>query len=105
MTQVLPVILCGGSGTRLWLLSRSEPMQSHINVGFGSDLKIAKLAKKVAAVVGNQGRISFDLYKPDGAARKWMSSECLNKLGWSALVGLDQGLGIAYKQFIASSQL
>ncbi len=82
----------------------TEPMQSHINVGFGSDLTIAELAKTVAATVGYQGRISFDPNKSDGAPRKWMSSECLNKLGWSALVGLDQGLGIAYKQFIASSQ-
>ena len=58
----------------------------------------------MAKATGYQGNINFDPSKPDGAPRKWMSSERLNKLGWSALVGLDQGLGIAYKQFIASSQ-
>ena len=38
MTQVLPVILCGGSGTRLWPLSRSGfPKQFLVLSGDGSN--------------------------------------------------------------------
>ena len=51
--------------------SQTESMQSHINVGFGSDVTIAELAKAVGAAVGYQGAISFDATKPDGAPRKW----------------------------------
>ncbi|OZA07337.1 MAG: GDP-fucose synthetase, partial [Polynucleobacter sp. 24-46-87] len=42
----------------------TEPMQSHINVGFGSDVTIAELASAVAKATGYQGKISFDPSKP-----------------------------------------
>jgi len=79
--------------------SQTEPMQGHINVGFGSDVTIAQLAKAVGAAVGYQGTISFDSTKPDGSPRKWMSSERLNNLGWNAKVDLEQGLKQAYTDF------
>ena len=80
--------------------SQTQPMQSHINVGFGSDVTIAELAKAVATATGYQGKIAFDTSKPDGAPRKWMSSELLNKLGWKPQVQLDQGLKNAYAQML-----
>jgi GDP-L-fucose synthase len=75
---------------------QTDPMQSHINVGFGSDVTIAELAKAVGKAVGYQGSIGFDVSKPDGAPRKWMDSNKLNRLGWQAKVGLNEGLAIAY---------
>ena len=69
--------------------SQTMPMQSHINVGFGSDVTIAELAKAVGAAVGYQGKIGFDSTKPDGAPRKWMDSSRLNQLGWKAQVNLE----------------
>ena len=79
--------------------SQTEPMQSHINVGFGSDVTIAELATAVGAAVGYQGKISFDASKPDGSPRKWMSSDRLNALGWQAQVGLELGLAQAYAAY------
>lgn len=76
------------------------PMQSHINVGFGSDVTIAELAQAVAKAVGFAGGISFDPSKPDGAPRKWMDSSCLNGLGWRARVGLGEGLKMTYAAFL-----
>jgi GDP-L-fucose synthase len=78
----------------------TQPMQSHINVGFGSDITIAQLANAIAKATGYEGKISFDTSKPDGAPRKWMDSSRLNRLGWSAKVELDQGLVIAYKEYV-----
>ena len=77
----------------------TQPMQSHINVGFGSDITIAELASAVAKAVGYEGRIGFDPSKPDGAPRKWMDSSRLNQLGWSAGVDLEQGLSKTYLSF------
>ena len=82
--------------------SQTESMQSHINVGFGSDVTIAELAKAVGAAVGYQGAISFDATKPDGAPRKWMDSSRLNKLGWKAQVDIVRGLEFTYEQFCSS---
>ena len=75
------------------------PMQSHINVGFGSDVTIAELAHAVSKVTSYQGNFRFDPTKPDGSPRKWMDSSRLNKLGWSAQIQLEQGLIQAYKEF------
>ncbi len=75
------------------------PMQSHINIGFGSDMTIAELARTVASVVGYQGEIAFDATKPDGSSRKLMDTTRLNSLGWQARVGLEEGLTLAYLDF------
>jgi len=79
---------------------QTQPMQSHINVGYGSDVTIAELAKAVGEAVGYQGKISFDSTKPDGTPRKWMDSSRLNALGWNAKTPLQQGLALAYSDFI-----
>ena len=77
------------------------PMQSHINVGFGSDVTIADLAHTVAKVVGFTGHITFDATKPDGAPRKLMDSARLHSLGWAAKVDLEAGLKTAYQDFVS----
>ena len=79
--------------------AHTTPMQSHINVGYGSDITIAELARTVGLVVGYQGEIDFDTSKPDGAPRKLMDSSCLNSLGWQATVNLQDGLTLAYQDF------
>ncbi|QWD81916.1 GDP-L-fucose synthase [Polynucleobacter sp. MWH-S4W17] len=81
--------------------SQIESMQNHINVGFGSDVTIAELAKAVGDAVGYEGKINFDITKPDGSPRKWMDSSRLNNLGWKAKVDLTQGLQEAYQEFLS----
>jgi GDP-L-fucose synthase len=78
----------------------TSPMQSHINVGFGSDVTIAQLATAVAKATDYSGKIGFDSSKPDGAPRKWMDSSRLNRLGWQAKVDLESGLKKAYEDFL-----
>lgn len=77
-----------------------DPMQSHINVGFGEDISIADLAKEISKVVGYQGNIAFDISKPDGTPRKLMDSSRLNNLGWSPKIQLRDGLKHAYSEFL-----
>lgn len=77
------------------------PMQSHINVGFGSDITIKRLAETIGKVVGYEGEIVFDSKKPDGTPRKLMSSERLLKMGWKPIVNLEDGLRQAYLDFLS----
>lgn len=77
----------------------TTPMQSHINVGFGSDVTIEQVAQGIAQTVSYVGRIEFDPTKPDGAPRKLMDSTRLNNLGWQAQVNLHEGLAKAYIDF------
>ena len=76
-----------------------SPMQSHINVGFGSDISIAELATKIAKIINYSGEIIFDSTKPDGPPRKWIDSSLLNQLGWEAHYDLENGLTQTYMDF------
>ena len=78
----------------------TQPMLSHINVGFGQDVTLAQLAQTIASVIGYSGQVTFDTTKPDGAPRKWMDSTRLHQLGWQPQVQLEQGLALAYKNFL-----
>ena len=80
-----------------------QPMQSHINVGFGEDITIKELALAVSKTVGYTGSIDFDTSKPDGPPRKLMDSSRLNALGWQAQVRLEAGLVSAYQDFLAQT--
>ena len=75
----------------------TDPMLSHINVGFGSDVSIAELSQTICNVVGYQGKITFEASKPGGSPQKWMSSSKLNNLGWTPTINLKDGLSLTYK--------
>jgi len=79
---------------------QTQPMQSHLNVGFGSDLSIRTLAETIARVVGYTGAIAVDPAQPDGTPRKLMDSRRLNALGWQPAIALEQGLAGAYADFL-----
>lgn len=78
----------------------TQPMLSHINVGFGSDVTIKEVAQTVAEVVGYTGEVEFDATKPDGTMRKLMDSTRLANLGWKASVSLREGLEQAYAAYL-----
>lgn len=80
--------------------ANTQPMLSHINVGTGEDMTIRQLAESIGKVVGFAGRIEFDPSKPDGTPRKLMEVSRLRALGWKARVGLEEGLVIAYADFL-----
>lgn len=79
---------------------QTEPMLSHINVGYGEEVTVMEVAEIVARTVGYSGPIYTDHTKPDGAPRKLMDSARLNALGWKACVGLEIGLRVAYEDFL-----
>jgi GDP-L-fucose synthase len=72
--------------------AQTQPMQSHINVGFGVDVTIFELAQSIAKATGFTGKILFDATKPDGTPRKLMDSSRLSALGWSASINLERGI-------------
>jgi GDP-L-fucose synthase len=79
--------------------------QAHINVGYGSDVTILEVATIISRIVGFTGSIGFDTTKPDGTPRKLMDSEVARNLGWSPLVDLQQGLKLAYEDFLSREKV
>jgi GDP-L-fucose synthase len=81
----------------------TSPMQSHLNVGYGSDITIAELTSAIAKATNYSGKIIFDSTKPDGAPQKWMSSARINQLGWQPTITLTDGLNRTYRDYVSSS--
>jgi len=70
-----------------------------VNVGTGSDVTIAELAQTIGEVVGYTGAIVFDPTKPDGTPRKWLDVSKATELGWTASIGLREGIASTYQWF------
>ncbi len=82
----------------------TSPMQSHINVGFGEDVTIAEVARRVGEAVGYEGEIVFDTSKPDGTPRKLLDSDKLLATGWAPRIDLRKGLALAYADFLKNRE-
>jgi len=113
-TAGTPSVTCWGTGTprREFLhaddlaracvfLMRHYSDENFINIGSGSDLTIRELAALVAKVVGYSGEVRWDPSKPDGTPRKLMDSSRLFALGWKPQIELEQGIALAYQDFLS----
>jgi GDP-L-fucose synthase len=83
----------------LFLLENYDDPET-INVGTGSDVTIAELARMVADTVGYTGEIVFDASKPDGTPRKLLDVSRLRDLGWTAQIELGAGLASTYAWYL-----
>jgi GDP-L-fucose synthase len=68
-----------------------------VNIGVGKDISIGDLARLIQKIVGFEGELVFDTSKPDGTFRKLMDVSKLHGLGWSASIGLEEGISKIYK--------
>lgn len=83
----------------------TQPTLSHVNVGTGEDISIARLAALIARITGFAGTIVFDRSKPDGTPRKLLDVRRLSTMGWQATIPLEQGLRETYVWFRRQTDL
>lgn len=71
-----------------------------VNLGTGKELTIKELTELVAKVVGFEGEIKWDVAKPDGTPRKLLDVSKLESLGWKYKTELEDGIRLAYEDFL-----
>ena len=71
-----------------------------VNVGTGKEVTIKQLTQMVAKVIGYKGQIKWDGSKPDGTPRKLLDVTKLTNLGWKYKVELEDGIRLAYEDFL-----
>jgi GDP-L-fucose synthase len=76
---------------------------SQVNVGTGTDVTIKELASIVAEAVEYQGAMEWDSSKPDGTPSKLLDVSRLSKAGWTASVGLREGIRETVRWYRANS--
>ena len=87
------------AGACVFLL-RNYSEEQFINIGSGSETTIRELSKLIGRIIGFTGKIVWDTSKPDGTPRKLMDSSRLFALGWRPKVGLEEGIRLAYADFL-----
>jgi GDP-L-fucose synthase len=75
-----------------------------LNVGIGDDITVIDLAKIVAKVLRADVEFKLDSSKPDGMMRKVLNVDRLKKLGWTSKIKFEDGVAIAYEEFLKANQ-
>jgi GDP-L-fucose synthase len=81
-------------------LMKNYSSPTPINVGSGCHITIRTLAELLKEVVGFQGKLRFDITKPDGMALKALDSSELLAMGWRPKTSLRAGLEQTYRWFV-----
>ncbi len=71
-----------------------------INIGAEAPCSIRNLAVAIATMMGYSGKILWDTSRPDGAPIRFLKSDEIQGMGWSAKVDLKTGLKKTYDWFL-----
>lgn len=109
----LDTVVCWGDGTpfREFLyvddlanlcvfLMNNYSENETINAGTGTEITIKELSELVAKIVGFKGSIKWDNTKPNGTPRKLLDVSKLEKIGWHHTINLEEGIKLAYDDFL-----
>ena len=76
----------------------NQPL-TYLNVGTGLDIKISALADKIANALNYEGKIIWDINKPDGTPKKQLDISKIINLGWEPKINLDEGIKLTIESF------
>ena len=71
-----------------------------VNAGTGKELSIKDLTELVAKAIGYTGEILWDTSKPNGTPRKLLDVSKAAALGWTYRTELEEGIRLAYDDFL-----
>jgi GDP-L-fucose synthase len=81
-------------------LMESEYSGPLLNIGSGEDITIRDVAILICGIVGFNGALKFDTFKPNGIQRKLMNIERIRSLGWRPEISLEAGIKLSYADFL-----
>ena len=109
----LPEVVCWGDGSPLReflyvddlanlcvFLMNNYSGNETVNAGTGKEVSIKELTALVARVVGYKGAILWDTSRPNGTPRKLLDVSKAAALGWTSKTGLEEGIRLAYDDFL-----
>ena len=75
MIQITPVILCRGSGTRLWPLSRAGFPKQFLSLT-GNESLFQQAAQRLIALGADDIQVAKPLSLPAKSTASWLPSNC-----------------------------
>ena len=108
-----PEVVCFGDGTPtreflfsddladgLIFLMNNYGSPDVINIGPNREVGIKELSELVAKEVGYEGKIVWDVTKPNGTPRRALDTSKMDSLGWKAETSLEDGLKATIQWFL-----
>lgn len=80
--------------------SQNEIINTHINIGTGTDISIAELADMVKNSIGYKGNLIYNSNKPDGTQRKLTDVSKIKSLGWHHKIDVKEGIEKLYTWYL-----
>lgn len=74
-----------------------------VNLGVGKDQTIKELAEMVKEVIGFEGKIIWDITKPDGTMQKLLDVSKIQKMGWINKNSLKEGIKKSFNWYVDKS--
>lgn len=84
------------------IVNKEEIRNCHINIGTGKEISIKDLAHLIGNTLEYEGKIEFDVDKPDGAMRKLTDVTKLRTLGWHHQMEIEDGIRLLYQWYLKS---
>lgn len=84
------------------IVNKEEIRNCHINIGTGKEISIKDLAHLIGNTLEYEGKIEFDVDKPDGAMRKLTDVSKLRTLGWHHQMEIEDGIRLLYQWYLKS---
>jgi len=113
----LPLVKVWGTGTpmreflhvddlseAIFHLLEIDSSNSLFNIGSSEEIPILDLARVIARIVGFEGKIAFDLEKPNGTPRKLLDSSLIKETGWTAKISLEAGIKSVYAWYLDNQE-
>lgn len=76
-----------------------------LNAGTGEEISIADLTRLIAGIIGYEGKISWDISKPNGMPRKLLDSSKCHALGWHSRTSIEEGIRKTYRWYLENKRL
>ncbi len=85
--------------------NEKEVRNTHINIGTGKEISIRHLAETIKDKVGFEGKLYFNVNKPDGTMRKLTDPSKIHDLGWQHQIEIEEGIEKMYQWYISGECL
>lgn len=111
----IPFVVCWGDGSPLreflyvddlaelciFLMNKYSGNEA-VNAGTGKEVTIKELTELIAKLIGYTGEIRWDKSKPNGTPRKLLDVSKAASLGWTYKTELEEGIRLAYEDFLSN---
>lgn len=92
---------CDFADAVLFYVENLKKIPNYINVGIGKDYSVNEYYQIIANVIGEKFEFINNINKPEGMKRKLLDISLQQKLGWTPITSLEDGINSTYLYYLS----